>query len=98
MPRKIKGGTQCPVYEEGDIGALSSPQQLDRRPPGSRERFREAVSGPAIETSLRTCRCGGARTLVRVTSILHADHDSRVYACRTCGALHSALVELERAA
>jgi hypothetical protein len=49
-----------------------------------------------IEASSRMCLCGGARTLVRVTAIPNADHDSRVYACGTCGALHTALVELQQ--
>jgi hypothetical protein len=33
-------------------------------------------------------------TLVRVTPIANADHDSRVYACTQCGAMRGILVEL----
>jgi DNA-directed RNA polymerase subunit M/transcription elongation factor TFIIS len=52
-------------------------------------------SGRSAQANLRPCdSCGGVTTLVRVTAITNADHDSRVYACTRCNALWTALVEL----
>jgi hypothetical protein len=36
--------------------------------------------------------CEEPTELVRVTPIANADHDSRVYQCKACGNVHTALV------